>query len=119
MMSKATALAGLLAASGTVHLVRPQTFDPIIPGWLPGPRRTWTVGSGLAELACAAALLHPASRRVGGYASTALFAVVFPANVQMLLDARTPRQRAVLTARLPLQVPLIVWAWRVARSARR
>jgi uncharacterized membrane protein len=51
---------------------------------------------------------------------------VFPANVQMALDAGTERQavpdmpvrrfRAVALARLPLQLPLIGWAVRVARS---
>jgi len=51
---------------------------------------------------------------------------VFPANVQMALDAGTEHQaapdmpvgrfRAIALARLPLQLPLVGWAVRVARS---
>jgi uncharacterized membrane protein len=51
---------------------------------------------------------------------------VFPGNVQMALDAGTEHQavpdmsvgrfRLVALARLPLQLPLIGWALRVARS---
>jgi uncharacterized membrane protein len=43
---------------------------------------------------------------------------VFPANVKMAYDYRTrsPRVKAVAYGRLPLQVPLILWALRVGRS---
>ena len=95
---RALALAGMLAFTGTVHLVRPETFDPALPGWLPGPRRTWALGSGVAELACAALVAAPRTRRLGGWASAALFVLVFPGNVQMALDARTPRARAATRA---------------------
>ncbi|NEE55001.1 hypothetical protein G3M55_61770 [Streptomyces sp. SID8455] len=44
---------------------------------------------------------------------------MFPANVQMAVDwRRRPRpQRAAALARLPLQVPLVLWARSVARGA--
>lgn len=112
----AVALAGLLAFSGTAHLVRPQTFDPALPDWLPGTKRAWALGSGVAELVCSALVALPRTRGLGGWASAVLFVVVFPGNVQMVITARTPRARAVTLARLPLQVPLILWALRVARS---
>jgi uncharacterized membrane protein len=48
----------------------------------------------------------------------ALLLAVFPANVQMLLDAlardASPAWIAGLVARLPLQPLLILWVWRGA-----
>ena len=66
--------------SGVVHLVRPQVFERIVPRFLPR-RRELVLASGVAELVCAAAVLTPGTRRVGGYASAVLLAAVFPANV--------------------------------------
>ncbi|MCM0675405.1 hypothetical protein NCC78_12000 [Micromonospora phytophila] len=115
---EAAALAGLLTAAGIAHLVRPGIYDPIVPRALPGPARFWTYASGVAELAVAAAVARPATRRAGGLAAAALFAAVLPANVQMAVDwrHRPAAQRAVAYGRLPLQVPLIWWAARVART---
>lgn len=112
----AVALAAMLAFTGTGHLVRPQTFDPALPDWLPGSKRAWALGSGVAELACSALVALPATRRLGGWASAALFVVVFPGNVNMVATAGTPKARAITLARLPLQVPLVLWALRVARA---
>lgn len=118
-LTASTALAALLATSGTLHFARPRPFDAIVPRWLPGSARTWTYLSGAAELACAAALTRPRTRRHGALATAALFAAVFPANVQMAADWRhgSPRARAIAYGRLPLQLPLIAWALQVARTA--
>jgi uncharacterized membrane protein len=117
MKKDALGLAGLLATSGTLHFLQPRPFDSIVPRWLPGKRRTYTYLSGAAELAIAAAILHPRTRKAGGLAAAALFVGVFPANVKMAVDWRTapPAKRAVAFGRLPLQIPLILWARRVAR----
>jgi uncharacterized membrane protein len=117
----AIALAALLAAAGTTHFTRPRFYDRIVPRSLPGSPRTWTYLSGVAEIAVAAAVAHPRTRRAGGLAAAALFAAVFPANVKMAVDwrHRPPAQRAVAYGRLPLQAPLIWWALRVRAAARR
>ncbi|MFI5927349.1 hypothetical protein ACIA3K_15350 [Micromonospora sp. NPDC051543] len=117
---EAVALAGLLAAAGVTHLLRPRYYDPIVPRTLPGPARLWTYASGVAELAVAAAVARPASRRAGGRAAAALFVAVLPANVKMAVDwrHRRPTRRAIAYGRVPLQVPLIWWALRVARASR-
>jgi uncharacterized membrane protein len=116
----ALALAALLAVAGAGHFAAPAFFDAMIPEALPGEPRTWTHASGVAELGVAAALAVPRTRRLGGYAAAALFVAVFPANVQMALDwsDRSLVERAVAYARLPLQVPLVWWAVRVARPGR-
>ncbi|PFG42724.1 putative membrane protein [Isoptericola jiangsuensis] len=116
----AAALAALLATSGTLHLVRPRVFEGLIPAALGSPR-AWVYGSGVAELACAAAVAAPTTRRVGGLATAALLVGVFPGNVKMALDSRPgarhwSRRRSVAWGRLPLQVPLVAWAWQVSRS---
>lgn len=113
----AAALAGMLTFTGTVHLVRPHVFDAALPDSLPGTKRAWALGSGVAELVCGALVALPRTRRLGGWASAALFVLVFPGNVHMVTTARTPVARAVTLARLPLQVPLVLWAARVARTA--
>ena len=114
-------LAGLLATSGVLHLVRPQPFAAIVPRWLgdPGP---WVRLSGLAEIGCAAGLAAPALRERTAVAAAALLVAVDPANVQMagtaLRSPRATRAYQVLTvARLPLQLPLVRWAWRLRRPA--
>ncbi|MEU4397445.1 hypothetical protein [Micromonospora orduensis] len=117
---EAAALAGLLAAAGVTHLARPAFYDPIVPGVLPGPARFWTYVSGVAELAVAAAVANPATRRAGGRAAAALFVAVLPANVKMAIDwrHRRPAKRAIAYGRVPVQVPLIWWALRVARTGK-
>lgn len=112
--TRARALALLLAAAGITHFVAPHFYDAIVPRALPGDARAWTIGSGIAELFCAAAVAAPSTRRVGVWASLCLFVAVFPANVQMAVDwydEGTGRRVASLL-RLPLQVPLLVLAWR-------
>lgn len=115
-------LVGLFLVSGTIHLVAPGVFEPIVPHVLPEPRLLVLL-SGVAELVCAVGLLAPRTRRLAGWASCALLVAVFPANGQMALDAwqdwsagnvGTPYAVAA-SLRLPLQLPLIWWAWRVTR----
>lgn len=115
-------LAALLFGAGTLHFVRPRPFDAIVPRALPGSARTYTYASGVAELATAAALAAPRTRRLGGTLATALFVAVFPANVQMTIDwfrsNRTSTPAKVLAAaRLPLQIPLVADALRARRNA--
>ena len=113
-------LAGLLTVAGTSHFVAPKVFARIIPPQLPY-RYALVYASGAAELACAAGLAVPRTRRVAGWATALLFVAVFPANVQMALGAgdRSAAYRAATYARLPLQVPLVLWALSVARVSRR
>ena len=105
-------LASLLVTTGTLHLLRPAVFDSLIPPFLGDPR-AWTYASGLAELAVAAAVALPRTRRAGGLAAAALFVAVLPGNVYMAFEpGDVPRWIALL--RLPLQVPLVLWGLQVA-----
>jgi len=113
----ARGLAAAFAVSGVVHLVRPETFAPLMPKALPAHTEL-IKASGVAELACAAGLLHPRTRQAAGLASAALLVGVFPGNVTMAWRARRSRNAAYrwgTVARLPLQVPLVRAALRAGR----
>lgn len=114
-------LAGLLAGAGVTHFLRPEPYDAIVPDALPGSARGWTQASGAAELALAAAVALPATRRNGALLAAGFFTAVFPANVKMAYDWRHRRTplKAAAYGRLPLQVPLVLWALEVRRSADR
>ena len=112
-------LAGVFVISGIVHLVRPETYEPIMPKVVPAHREV-ILASGVLELACAAGLLHPATRRIAGWTSLGVLLGVYPANFKMAGDAmQTENQsfKAVAIGRLPLQLPLIRSALRAARKA--
>lgn len=108
---------GAFTVSGLVHLVRPQVFEPLIPSRLGDPR-PWVLGSGVAELACAAGLA--ARQAWAPPVTTVTLAVVWIGNMQMAADMQRSRrpgwQKAVAWARLPLQVPLMRAAWASPRK---
>jgi uncharacterized membrane protein len=113
------ALAAVFGTSGVVHLVRPQAFAAIMPRAIPEEHHTALIyASGVVELACAAGLVR--CTRWAAAASVVTLAAVFPANVQMALDAGTGRQpgladnRVVAYGRLPLQL-VMAWAALQAR----
>ncbi|MGN9762937.1 DoxX family protein [Streptomyces sp. SD31] len=112
-------LAGLLAAAGVAHFATPRQFDATVPSALPGTPRTWTYASGVAELALAAGVALPRTRKAAALATAAFFVGVFPANVKMAVDwrHRPVPQKAAAIGRLPLQIPLVLWARGVAKSA--
>ncbi|MFI1226756.1 MULTISPECIES: hypothetical protein [unclassified Streptomyces] len=120
-MSRQTRSAGLMGGAAVLHFAVPRAFDGTVPRILPGKPRTWTYASGVVELALAAGLAHPGTRAPAARMTAAFFVGVFPANVQMALDWRhRPRpQRLAAGVRLPLQVPLVLWARSVARGADR
>jgi uncharacterized membrane protein len=108
------ALALVFAGSGTLHLVRPQSFASIMPRAIPQEHHTNLIyASGVAELICAAGLFR--RTRWAAPASVAVLASVFPANVQMTLDSGSGRNqgpadnRVLAWARLPLQA-VMIWA---------
>jgi uncharacterized membrane protein len=111
-------VAAAFLSSGFVHLVRPQTFEPLVPRALPA-RREIIVGSGVVELACAVGLLT--RQPWAPLASSALLVAVWPGNVTMAVawqgsDKISAQMKAIAWARLPLQLALIRWAWRSPAS---
>jgi len=120
--SLAPGLTLLLGGSGTLHLIKPKTFDAIVPASLPGEARTWTYLSGAAELLTALLIAAPRTRRLGGTLAALLFVAVFPANVRMarsyLRSSKTSRRaKTIAVVRLPLQIPLVLAGLALRRGA--
>lgn len=99
--------------AGVMHFVIPRTYERIIPRWLPRHREL-VYASGVAEMAGGLALMHPDPqvRRAGALFETATLLAVFPANLNMYLNAdRFPQvPRKALLLRLPVQVLFVAWA---------
>ncbi|MHB1712457.1 MAG: DoxX family protein [Acidimicrobiales bacterium] len=111
-------LASGLLASSVAHFIIPRQFMKIVPRQL-GHARFWVYASGVVEAVSGAMMLssNPATRRRGGVLAAATVVGVYPANIQMALDAGPPRSLRTWGPwlRLPLQVPMVVSAVRVAR----
>jgi len=110
-------LAAGFLVSGTVHLVKPKIWEPLMPAWVPAHREV-ILASGVAEIVCAAGLLFGPTRRVAGLASAGLLAGVYVGNVKMALDAAKSNNlplKAAAYGRLPLQIPMIRAALRAGR----
>jgi len=108
----------MLLASSVGHFVIPKPFMKIVPRFLGHPR-FWVYASGLVEATAGALMLSSdlATRRRGGMLAAATLVGVYPANIQMAVDAGRPRSIRSWASRLrlPLQVPLVVTAVRIAR----
>jgi uncharacterized membrane protein len=107
-------------AAGMLHFLQPKMYEDIVPDYLPAAHEL-VLASGAAEIAGAALVVFPRTRRLGGLWLVATLVAVFPANVDMALnperyDAIAP---ALLWARLPLQGVLIWWVLRASRTPRR
>ncbi len=91
MIKSATriALAALYMVAGAAHLIIPEPFLTITPSWVPWPQQV-VLGTGLAEIAGALALVQTKSFRLRQAAGLglALYALcVWPANINhMMMD---------------------------------
>ena len=100
-------------AAGVNHFVHPLFYLAITPRYLPFPLALVYI-SGACEALFALLLVPKATRRVGAWLLVILLIAIFPANVQMAVDywrGHNPHLWIALL-RLPLQVPLVLWAAR-------
>jgi len=113
------ALAGFFIVAGALHFAVPGFYLAMMPPWLPAHREL-VIASGLAEMAGGVGVLLERWRRPAGIGLLVLLLAVFPANIQMLLNARAVNEpELLLWLRLPLQILLLWWVWRVAVSGKR
>jgi uncharacterized membrane protein len=117
MKASRAGLAATFTFAGTLHFVRPRSYEAIVPP--PLPKRESVAISGVAEIAGALAVLHPATRPAGRWGLLALLLAVFPANIYMAVSPEKIRgldlrkmPRWMLWARLPLQPLVMLWVWR-------
>lgn len=112
-------LAVLMTAAGVMHFLATETYLKIMPPYLPWPEELVYI-SGVFEILLGITLLIPRTRRIAARGLIALFIAVFPANLHMALHPElfpslgpvfSHIEPWMLYARLPLQLPLIWWAY--------
>ena len=107
-------LGGLFLVAGSVHFIAPAAYLRIMPPYLPWPSALIAV-SGAAEMLGGLGVLLRPTRRAAAWGLVALLIAVWPANIYMAV-AHLPAPGVMGESwaqwvRIPLQVPLIVWAW--------
>lgn len=112
-------LALFFMGAGVSHFLWPRFYLKIMPPYLPCPLALVYI-SGVFEILGGAGLLVRPLRPAAGYGLLALLVAVFPANVQMAVDAVSTQPGTgwswVAVLRLPLQVPLLLWVYWAMRD---
>jgi len=108
-------LGGFFLAAGALHFIKPRAYESIMPDALPAHRELVYL-SGVAEMAGGAGVLADPTRRAAGWWLIATMLAVFPANINMAIEAERFKDipEPLLWARLPVQGALIAWAWAAA-----
>ena len=114
-----TLLGAFFVGAGLLHFLKPKPYEAIMPEALPAHRELVYL-SGVAELVGGAGVLSERTSRLAGWWLVAVMVGVFPANVNMAIEAEDFRSipEPLLWARLPLQAGIIYWIWRVAIRGR-
>jgi uncharacterized membrane protein len=104
-------VAALFFASGVLHLVNPSAFVWLMPPWLPLQTELIVI-SGVMELAAAIGLIF--KQRWSPLLTILTLLAVWPANWWFAIDSLTTNPDIALIAwlRLPLQLPLLWFAWK-------
>lgn len=107
-------LAVFYAVAGAIHLIRPEPFLTIMPGWVPAPYAVVLL-TGVAEILGAVGLVQPFSkplRRAAGW-GLALYALcVWPANINhFIMDMARADGGLGLAYHVPRMFaqPVIIW----------
>lgn len=109
-------VAAIFTTTGVLHFIAEKFFIAIVPKQLPQPKLLVQL-SGVAELMGALGILIPGTRGVAGKGLLALLAAVYPANINMAVNADRFKQipKWALWARLPLQFVLAALVKRAMR----
>ncbi len=106
-----------MLVTGALHFVNPRFYDELIPSWLPGSGRFWIYSSGLAELVAGVLVLNRTTSKLGAYATVAVLIAVYPANIWDAITHPPTDARGIGSLiRLPVQLPLIWWAYTHTRD---
>lgn len=112
-------LAIFFISVGIMHFVRTSFFMAIMPPYLPYHLELVYI-SGIFEMLGGIGILVPQVRKWAGYGLILLLIAVFPANVQMLINAVKASESTatiiVLILRLPIQPLLIYWVYRCTKE---
>jgi uncharacterized membrane protein len=118
----ALAAAGFFVLTGSSHFLMPETFDRMIPPFMPGPARAWTLLSGVLEILGGVGLAWWRTRRLAGLGLILLLFAILPANIHVALSAlqlpELPYPGWYFWVRIPFQLFYVVWvAWAAGLGA--
>lgn len=110
--ARAAVWATVFGGAGVLHFARHRFFDSIVPEELPGEQKYWTWGSGVLELALAAAIANPSTRAAAARPAALFLLGVWPGNIKMAVDWQRSKKTSALMkagawARVAAQVPMI------------
>ncbi len=113
----------LYIVAGINHFLHPATYAAIMPPYIPWPMLMIAI-SGAAEVLGGIGVLvpngfvFPRTRAAAAWGIVALLIAVAPVHINMCLhpDHFPAIPLLVIWVRLPLQLPLIAWAWFYTRD---
>jgi uncharacterized membrane protein len=110
-------LAIFFIVAGSLHFLVPQSYLKIMPPYLPAPLLLVRI-SGAAEVLGGLGLFVPSTRQAAAWGLVALLIAVLPVHIYMVIDHESFASIPLwaLWLRIPLQLPLIYWAWLYARN---
>lgn len=106
------AMSLLYVVAGINHFIHPLFYKKIMPPYIP-----WHIPlidvTGIFEIVFGVLLIPVVTRRIAAWGIIILLVLIFPANINMMLNyAKEKNPDLWLTIlRLPLQVLLIWWAY--------
>jgi uncharacterized membrane protein len=104
---------------GSLHFAVPDPFVKIVPDYLPNHLALVYI-SGFFEILGGIGILVPPVSQAAAWGLLVLFIAVFPANINMAINAidlpGIPDSSLLRWGRLPLQAVLIAWAWWYTRT---
>ncbi|WP_187148057.1 DoxX family protein [Leptospira biflexa] len=107
-------LAIFYIVAGTNHFLSPEFYLEMMPDYLPF-HELLNVTSGLSEITLGLLVLYERMRKLACYGIILLLLAIYPANINMLLEALDGKDFGVpiwaLYVRLPFQFLFIYWAW--------
>jgi uncharacterized membrane protein len=114
-----TLLAVFFVIAGVLHFLIPQAYCRIMPPLLPAPYMLVKI-AGAAEILGGIGLIVPSTRQAAAWGLVVFLIAVLPANIYMATaHIRFPGimgQSWAQWARVPLQLPMIYWAWLYTKS---
>lgn len=110
----------LYVAAGINHFWHSRMYTAIMPSHYSHPLG-WVRFTGIAEIAGGIGLLPPRTRRIAAWGIFAMLLVYLDVHFYMVAHAERfrPAPRWALLLRLPLQLPLLYWAWTYTRGLSR